>query len=108
MKTKEKNDNSTIIQSEINASHQQPKINNNRTLLVGPKVSTKPYLMLKFLSRIPNRDNYIITKSPPEQHSNSKIKSKQIFQKTRSLSEYEIEIKVFDDILGSTNSKYKD
>ena len=50
---------------------QQPKIendnNNNRTLLVGPSFSGKTYLMIKILSRIPNRDVYIITKSPPEQ-----------------------------------------
>ena len=50
---------------------QQPKIendnNNNRTLLVGPSFSGKTYLMLKILSRMLDRDVYIITKSPPEQ-----------------------------------------
>ena len=61
---------------------QQPKIetvndiNNNRTLLVGPSFSGKTYLMLKILSRISDRDIYIITKSPPEQYINSKIKIK--------------------------------
>ena len=70
--------------NKITTSHQQPKIenvnniNNNRTLLVGPSFSGKTYLMLKMLSRIPDRDNYIITKSPPEQYSNSKIKNKEI------------------------------
>ena len=59
---------------------QQPKIEkdnkNNRTLLVGPSFSGKTYLMLKILSGIPNRDIYIITKSPPEQYTNSEIKIK--------------------------------
>ena len=53
--------------------------NNNRTLLVGCSFSGKTYLMLKILSRIPpERNIYIITKSPPEQSSNSKIKIKDI------------------------------
>ena len=52
--------------------------NNNRTLLVGPSFSGKTYLMLKIRSRIPNRDVYIITKSPPEQYSNSKIKIQEL------------------------------
>ena len=62
---------------------QQPKIengndiSNNRTLLVGPPFSGKTYLMLKILSRKPDRDFYIITKSPPEQYTNSKIKFKE-------------------------------
>ena len=56
-----------LVQNEITISHQQPKIenrninNNNRTLLVGPSFSGKTYLMLKILSRTPNRDIYIIT-----------------------------------------------
>ena len=60
--------------NKITISHhhqQQPIIengnnNNNRTILVGPSFSGKTYLMLKILSRISNRDIYIITKSPPE------------------------------------------
>ena len=40
---------------------------NDRTLLVGPSFSGETHLLLKSLSRIPNRDIYIITKSPPEQ-----------------------------------------
>ena len=62
---------------------QQPKIeneidiNNNRTLLVGPSLSGKIYLMLKILSRKIDRDVYIITKSPSEQYTNSKIKIKE-------------------------------
>ena len=42
--------------------------NNNRTLVVGPSFSGKTYLMLQILSRISDRDIYIITKSPPEQY----------------------------------------
>ena len=71
--------------NKITISHhqQQPIIengnnNNNRTLLVGPSFSGKTYLMLKILSRISDRDIYIITKSPPEQYTNSKIKIKEI------------------------------
>ena len=51
---------------------------NNGKLLVGPSFSGKTYLMLKILSRIPNRDIYILIKSPPEQYANSKIKFKEI------------------------------
>ena len=70
-----------LFQNQITISHQQPIIkngnsNNNRTLLVGPSFSGKTYLMLKILSRIPNRDIYIITKSPPEQLPILKSKSK--------------------------------
>ena len=63
---------------------QQPKIengndiNNNRTLLVGPSFLGKTYLMLKIFSRIPDRDIHIITKAPPEQYINSKIKITEI------------------------------
>ena len=61
-------------------SYQQPKTengnnnNNHRTLMVGPSFSGKTFLLLKILSRIPNRDVFIITKSPSEQYSNSKNK----------------------------------
>ena len=91
---------------------QQPKLendnNNNRTLLVGPSFSGKTYLMLKVLSRIPYRDIYIITKSPPEQYTNSKIKIKEIGGEIKPLNEYENGIIVFDDILGSSNSRFID
>ena len=63
--------------------------NNNRTLFVGSSFSGKTYLMLKILSRTPNRDLYIITKSPPEQCSNSKIKVREISDETKPLNEYE-------------------
>ena len=110
-KKKRKNN---LVQNEITISHQQPIIehdnnnNNNRSLLVGPFFSGKTYLMLKILSRIPDRDIYIITKSPPEQYTNSKIKLKEISDEIKPLNEYENAIIVFDDILGSSNSRYID
>ena len=64
--------------------------------------------MLKFLSRMPYRDICIITKSPPEQYSNSKIKIKEIGDEIEPPNEYESGIKVFDDILGSSNSRFVD
>ena len=65
--------------------------------------------MLKILSRIPpDRDIYIITKSLPEQYSNSKIKIKEIGEEIKPLSEYENAIVVFVNILGSSNSRYID
>ena len=79
-----------LIQSNITNSDPQPKIennDNNRTLLVGPSFSGKTYLMLKILSRMPERDIYIITKSPPEQYSNSKIKIKEIGDEIKPLNE---------------------
>ena len=64
--------------------------------------------MLKILSRMIDRDIYIITKSPPEQYTNSKIKIKDISDEIKPLNEYENGIIVFDDILGSSNSRYID
>ena len=93
---------------------QQPKtengidINNNRTLLVGRNFSGKTYLMLKNFSRIPDREIYIITKSPPEQYTNSKIKIKEKSDEIKLLNEYENGIIVLDDILGSSNSRFID
>ena len=100
-----------LVQNEISTSDQQPKIeknNNNRTLLVGPSFSGKTYLMLKILSRIPDRDIYIISKSPPEQYINSKIKIKEISDEIKPLNQYENGIIVFDDILGSSNCRFID
>ena len=101
--------------NKITISHhqQQPiiengNINNNRTLLVGSSFSGKTYLMLKILSRISDRDIYIITKSPPEQYTNSKIKIKEISDEIKPQNEYENGIIVFDDILGSSNSRFID
>ena len=99
--------------NKITISHQKPIIgdgnnNNNRTLLVGPSFSGKTYLMLKVLSRMIDRDIYIITKSPPEQYTNSKIKIREISDEIKPLNEYENGIIVFDDILGSSNSRFID
>ena len=65
-------------------------------------------MMLRNLSRIPNRDNYIITKSPSEQYSNPKIKIEELTEELKPISENEKEIIVFDDILGSSNSRLTD
>ena len=64
--------------------------------------------MLKSVSRIPNRDLFIINKSPPEQYSNSKTKIKEIGDEVKPVNEYENAIIVFDDFLGSSNSKLTD
>ena len=110
-KKKRKNN---LVQNEITTSHQQPMIengnnnNNNRTLLVGPSFSGKTYLMLKVLSRMIDRDIYIITKSSPKQYINSKIKIKEISDEIKPLNEYENGIIVFVDILGSSNSRFLD
>ena len=89
-----------------NINKQSKFENNNRTLLVGPSFSGKTYLMIKILSRISDRDIYIITKSPPEQYTNSKIKIREISDEIKPLNEYENGIIVFDDVLGSTNSRF--
>ena len=57
---------------------------------------------------MPDQDIYIITKSPPDQYSYSKIKLKETGEKTKHLTEYENAIIVFGDILGLSNSKYID
>ena len=103
-KNKRKNKNNTLIQ--------QPKSengnNNNRTLLVSPSFSGKTYLMLRLFSRIPDRDVYIIIKSHPEQYSNSKNKIKEIRDEIKASKEYGKIITVFDDILGSSNTRFID
>ena len=74
--------------------------------MVGPSFSGKTYLMLKVITRIPNRYIYIITKSPPEQNSNSKIKIKEISDEIKPLNYYEKAIIFFDDNLGPSSSKF--
>ena len=64
--------------------------------------------MLKFVSGILDRDIYIITESPPDQYSNSKIKIKEISDEIKPVKEYENAIIVFDDFLGSSNSRFTD
>ena len=101
-------------ENKTTVSYQQTKHENGinniniRTLLVGHSFLGKTYLMLKLLSRIPNRDIYIITKSPPEQYSISKIKIKETSDEIKPLNEYENSIIVFDDSLGSSNSRHID
>ena len=102
-------------QNESNSNvTEKPKIenvdndNNNRRLLVGVSFADKSNLMLKILSRLPRRDVYNITKSSPEQYSNTKIKIKEIAEENKPLSEYENDIRVLDDILGSSNRRYED
>ena len=108
---RKKND---LVGFEISTSHQQPKIengknnNNNRTLLVSASFSGKTYLIIKSLSRIPDRDIYIITKSPPEQYTISKIKIKETSDEIEPVNEFENGIIVFDDILVSSNSRFID
>ena len=66
------------------------------------------HLMLKLFSRPSDRDIYLITNSPPEQYSNSKIKLKEIREEIKPLSNYENAITVFDDILRTSNGKNRD
>ena len=108
-KKNRKNKINTLIQN------QQPKTdnvftdNNNRTHLVGLSFSGKTLLMLKVLSRIPpDRQIYKTTKSPPEPYSIFKINNKEIGEEIKTINEYENAILGFDDILGSTNSRYID
>ena len=102
-KNKRKNNDNTLIQNKTTVSHQQAKIengsisDNNRTLLAGPSFCGKTCLMIKILSRIPDRDVFKITKSPPEQYSTSKIKIKEIGDEIQPVNEYENAILVFND-----------
>ena len=62
--------------------------------------------MLKNLSRTQlDRDIYTITKSPPEQYSNSKSKIKERSDEIKPLNEYRNSIIIFDDVLGSSKSR---
>ena len=63
--------------------------NNIQILLVGPSFAGKMFLMLKIFSRIPYGDFYIITKSPLEQYSKSKIKFRETGEEVKPLNEYE-------------------
>ena len=76
--------------------------------MIGPSFSGKTYLMLKILSSISDRDIYIITKSPPEQYTNFKIKINGKSDEIKLLNEYGNGIIVFDDILGSSISRFID
>ena len=82
--------------------------NNNGSFIVGPPFSSKIHFKLKILSRIPNRDFEKITISPHGQNSNSKTKIKAFGEEVKPLHEYKNAVRVFDDTLGSSNSKYID
>ena len=102
-KKKRKTNINTLPPNKINTFIENNK--NNRTILVGTSFSGKTYLMLKILSRMSDRNIYIITKSPPEQYIISKIKIKEISDEIKPLNEYENGIIVFDDVLESSNSR---
>ena len=102
-----RNESSSIVLEKPKIENEN-NIYNNPTLLFGPSFSGKTYLMLKTLSRIPNRDIYIVTKSHPEQYSNSEIKNKELSEEIKSLKEYENGVIVFDDVLSSSNSRFID
>ena len=55
-----------------------------------------------------DRDNYINTKSTPEQYTNSKIKIKEISDEIKPLNEGANGIVVFDNNLGSSNGRFID
>ena len=77
-KKKRKNiNNNTLIRNQPPKTDNFNENNSDRsTILFRPSFSGKFYLMLKFLSRILNRDIHIITKSPPDstQTQESKLK----------------------------------
>ena len=58
-----------------------------------------------FFSRLPDKDFYIISKLPPEQYFDCKIKTKEIGDKIKPLNENKIGIIVFDDFLGTPKNK---
>ena len=78
---------------------------NIQTFLVGLSFPGETYLMLKFLSGIPNRDFYVFTKSPPEQYSDSKIKTKENGEELKPLNEHQNPILVFHAVFGTSSSK---
>ena len=93
-------------QTESNSNMLEKSNISNRTLLVRPNFSRTTYLLLKSFSRMPNRGFYIITKSPPEQCSNSEVKINKIGEEINFLNENEKTMIVFDEVLGTSNSKY--
>ena len=106
MKRKEKKIKKTLIQTQQPKDDNVNANNNNLTLLVEPNFSGKTYLMWKFFSRILDKDFYIINKSPPEQYSKTKIKIKEKSFEFKPLNEYENDMVVFDNNLGSSSSKF--
>ena len=68
----------------------------------------KTLLMLKLPIRTPEQVVYIITKSPPEQYSNSSTKIEKVTDEIEHLNKYENGVGVFDYILASSKGKYID
>ena len=104
---KDKNNN-TLIQNQQPKNDNVDANKNTRALLVEPSFSGKTFLMLKILSQMPDRGIYIFTNTPPEPYSNFKINIEEIGGNIKPLSEYESAIIVFDNFLGSSNSRNKD
>ena len=77
------------------------------TLLAGPSFLGKT-LLLRFFSRLTDRDVYIFTKLTPEQYSKSQIKLKEVREEMKPLIAYENAVIVFDVILGTTTSEFID
>ena len=61
--------------------------------------------MLKVLSLMFDRDDYIFIKSPPEKYFNSKNKIIEKGEEKEPLKEYQNAIIVFDDTLASSKSR---
>ena len=76
--------------------------------MVGPSFSSATNFMLRNLSRMPTRELQIITKSPPKQYSTSKVKVKENREEMKPLYDNENAVIVFDDIVGSSKTKYID
>ena len=55
-----------------------------------------------------DRDIYLFTNSPPKQYSNSRIKITEVAEKYKHLNEYENDVLVSDDFLGTSISNYMD
>ena len=101
-----KNNSTSLIQIQQSKIDNFNDNKNNRTLLVGPSFPVETYLILKFLPRIPNRDFYKNTKSPPGQYYNTEIKIGEKGEEIKLLNEYENAIIVFDNFPGSSNVRY--
>ena len=107
-KKRKNNNKNTLIRNQEAKINRNINNYNNWTHLVGPSFSGETYLMLKIRSWIPHRDIDTTTKSPPEQYFNTEVKTKEVGEEISHLNQNEKAIIVFDDVLGSTKSKYID
>ena len=101
----EKKRRNTLIQCQQAKDDNVNTHNNKWTRLVGLGFSGKAYLMLKILSKMPDRDLYIIIKTPLEQYFSSKSKIKKNGEEIRLLSEYENPIVFLMRNLSSSNRR---